>query len=68
MQEGERKMNKLIGKVVRYGFTAIGAVLVSRGAITEDQANAFVSTNTEIVVGVVTMLAGPLYSILVKKI
>lgn len=56
-------MTKYIKSIVQHGLTALGAILVAKGIIDQDQVQQFVDTNVVVIVGAITYGLGQIWDI-----
>lgn len=60
-------LSKYLGSVIRHMLTALGGGLVSLGVLRAGQDAAFVSVNSEVVIGLLVYAAGQGLSFVAKK-
>lgn len=58
----KKKMITYVTSFVRHGLTFVGGLLVAKGYVEPEAAEAFVSGNLEIVVGLISYAVGQLLS------
>lgn len=63
----EKLMKKYVKSIVLHAVTALGALLVAKGIIDQEQVQQFIDTNVAIAVGAITYLLGQLMDIKTKK-
>ena len=63
----EKIMVKYIKSIIQHALTALGAVLVAKGIIYQDQVQQFVDANVAVVVGAITYALGQIWDIKTKK-
>lgn len=59
----EKIMVKYIKSIIQHALTALGAVLVAKGIIDQDQVQQFVDANIAVCVGAITYFVGQLWDI-----